>query len=800
VPLDTLIILAMHFKRSLLYFIICFTTPCFAQVENGIPLPELLPALKGMLLPTTTLPSSNSFLKVFIRQGKEIVNKEIVPQFSNYNKTVYPGESLVMTGANFTVPGEDSNGSQSKFAIGYFNGKGTLVVKPLICSFIENSKVVLSVSDSIKPGIYTIWARNKNGWGSPVIVNRPELWWVGPEDAILEDSVSYYGTNLSKNAAEGSLSWLYLKPVNERQQGVWLKARNANNYKATFLLHGIQEGEYTTWLQNGLADKLGFSRPVKLTIKKGFNWGVNKLNVKDPRFGARGDGVTDDQAAIQKCILEACKIPFSTVYFPEGIYKVSQGFNPPSNIEWLGDGKNKTQLLLSKQFVYNPAFSRQYTLLFSNENSVQCTNARFRNMSFKAMPGTTGQMKSIIYMRGSVNVHFENCLIEAIPGFERLDMSNSRNIYFDGDELILNGAFFSNAKQFFFRNTICKAILDANVMLEFWGCNGVSVTGCLAKDKDSSNKGQSIGRFFYGNNIWGSNINIYLANNTTQNLAPRKSPEVDQNSGEQFLWEGTNIVYLGKGLCNYSGELSIRGFNPGQNDLAQLNMGVFIIKGRGAGQYNGVKKATLSSVTLSGPWNVVPDTSSVFMISSYSGNCVIYRNTIDGKAERIKDNIASAGIQLYGNSMNFICDRNLIKEVVTGISTWAQIGGYAQHSNVQSFCYFNEFRNNICKNVQTGLGISAYNWYNEPNHYYQLYLGNTFIKNSFEQCNNSAIDMNAKQMTKENIELSVFLQNKFIGNKRNIKVNSGPKPGVNTRHLNNMQTFSSIQIPANQEW
>ena len=45
------------------------------------------------------------------------------------------------------------------------------------------------------------------------------------------------------------------------------------------------------------------------------------FNVKHPKFGAVGDGVTDDAAAIQAA-LDALPASGGTVYFPLGIYMV----------------------------------------------------------------------------------------------------------------------------------------------------------------------------------------------------------------------------------------------------------------------------------------------------------------------------------------------------------------------------------------------------------------------------------------------------------------------------------------------
>lgn len=57
-----------------------------------------------------------------------------------------------------------------------------------------------------------------------------------------------------------------------------------------------------------------------------FGW----LNVKDPLYGAKADGVTDDAAAINAAI-EACPVG-GIVYLPEGVYAVSQPILPKPGV------------------------------------------------------------------------------------------------------------------------------------------------------------------------------------------------------------------------------------------------------------------------------------------------------------------------------------------------------------------------------------------------------------------------------------------------------------------------------------
>lgn len=78
------------------------------------------------------------------------------------------------------------------------------------------------------------------------------------------------------------------------------------------------------------------------------------FNVKDPAYGAAGDGVTDDRAAIQLAIDDAVAAG-GTVFFPPGTYLCGKsGANPysfvldgVSNIRFLGCGWGNTTLLQS---------------------------------------------------------------------------------------------------------------------------------------------------------------------------------------------------------------------------------------------------------------------------------------------------------------------------------------------------------------------------------------------------------------------------------------------------------------------
>ena len=70
-------------------------------------------------------------------------------------------------------------------------------------------------------------------------------------------------------------------------------------------------------------------------------------NVKD--LGAKGDGVTDDTAAIQRAI-SGRSTTRSVIYFPAGTYLVSSGLQARSYSVFLGDPRNRPVIKASARF------------------------------------------------------------------------------------------------------------------------------------------------------------------------------------------------------------------------------------------------------------------------------------------------------------------------------------------------------------------------------------------------------------------------------------------------------------------
>ncbi len=111
-------------------------------------------------------------------------------------------------------------------------------------------------------------------------------------------------------------------------------------YKCT----AANEGSYT-WVSLSVGDLTEINNSINQLSKAIGELGsaVSVINVKD--YGAMGDGVTDDQSAIQAAVNAAVEQGGGTVYLPRGRYVLKSYIAWESNVSLIGDGVGQSILL-----------------------------------------------------------------------------------------------------------------------------------------------------------------------------------------------------------------------------------------------------------------------------------------------------------------------------------------------------------------------------------------------------------------------------------------------------------------------
>lgn len=106
-----------------------------------------------------------------------------------------------------------------------------------------------------------------------------------------------------------------------------------------------------------------FSRTVQAKLRE-------SVSVKD--FGAVGDGVTDDTAAIQAAVTAAEN---GSLYFPAGTYLVNTAILLPSNVFIFGDGDQS--VIKSTTLDNNGTYAGQNQFVASGKTNIQIQNLKF---------------------------------------------------------------------------------------------------------------------------------------------------------------------------------------------------------------------------------------------------------------------------------------------------------------------------------------------------------------------------------------------------------------------------------------
>lgn len=200
--------------------------------------------------------------------------------------------------------------------------------------------------------MYLLWPEDASGAGAPVAVNRPEIWYTIPRKAAPGTPLTVYGRNLA--AADPGPATVRLQPKAGGAAVTLPATGNPYAVEAT-LPASLPAGEYEVWLHRGQGGALGWGA---LHAGEGGTVATRHLSIAPahaydgPTFdvrqlGAKGDGRTDDTAAVLAALAKANATRNSTILFPAGTYLLSQEIGPVSGPEKsgmriLGEGMAKT--------------------------------------------------------------------------------------------------------------------------------------------------------------------------------------------------------------------------------------------------------------------------------------------------------------------------------------------------------------------------------------------------------------------------------------------------------------------------
>lgn len=490
-------------------------------------------------------------------------------------------------------------------------------------------------------GVYSVSLADARG-ETHFYINAPKVNWAISEEGLKAVAGGYLriqGKNLWRKKATAQV---VLISADKKQLTRMKVARFFDDFSVSVNIPaGTPAGDYHLYYHNGLGGKTAWSEPLKIAVVAPVPAKADKLfDVK--AYGAKGDGVNNETAAFRAALEAAGAQGGGTVYVPPGRYMLTGELILPTFTTLKGESKELSQLfwnplgwdtgvlpnsLLSGTHHFaikdlNIWATRAWGIIMQNGPESERGYVTLENLVVRQSAEIGGLLYAVKANRDTVEAELNS-------------RWNKTGIVLRGENLKLRNCDF-NASGMYTFSAAGGFIQHCRFRREGTGVNqpymAVHPKGLIFEDCYKQGDG-----YGYAATIDESH-DLYEARNII--------PFDYTNDREVMTLDGGSGGYAGK-IGHISGTLLTL---PAGADTWRwtpnkwIGGGVFIINGRGTGQYRRIVRHTMDSIYLDQPFLVDPDAGSVISITTVRKNLFYIDNeATDGGA-----------YQLYGSAQNCV--------------------------------------------------------------------------------------------------------------------------------------------------
>jgi len=509
--------------------------------------------------------------------------------------------------------------------------------------------VKLLVPSTFRPGVF-LYEIEGNVLG---LLNAPAVTWLQADQGHVASPGGWlrvFGTCLASDGGPTVLALARSENGRPVRGGpvITAQAENASSWSARFELpQDIPPGEYCLSVHSGVGGSHAWSwrnlrntRAVRIQAPK--PWPDEVFDVA--QFGAEGAGQPTDEAAIRQALARAEQNGGGIVYFPRGRYMLAEPLQVPRYTVLRGQAREQVSLLwpetdqppLQGQVVGTDHFALEDLTLY-------CSN--YTHMIVSDLGRQSGGNVRLERIRVRANIfrgHLkQEQVAERFSLFMKQSTGGGDTVRLGGPNIVIKDCDLYGSGRSIWLRQADGALVQGNTIYQgrwgwysFDGCDGLIFEGNTVTGADLMSTGGGI------NCLSGSySRNVYYAGNTLKLMHgwDREAMTTDAGGGAYYggieECEGTTLV------LNEPGDWS-RGYE---------GAGVFILGGRGMGQYRRVVSYEGDRCEVNRPWIVEPDETSVITITMLHENYLFIGN-------RFED--AGIGLQYYGTTVNCIAAGN----------------------------------------------------------------------------------------------------------------------------------------------
>ncbi len=571
-----------------------------------------------------------------------------------HSDPVLPGETVLVSGYGFD---ENTTVEICRMSDGVAGAPGKQKQKALKKTRTKVSPLQRS-AESVKflvpahwgSGIFCYRLRTKNTCSEWNFLNVPDCWWFqadAGEDAAAGGWLRIFGKCLG---GEGK-SIIRLEDVDSNAARI-IKPYTAGCYSlACKIPRDVQPGNYRLWVHNGAGGSAGWVPAGLLKIRQGEKIKDNVFNVVD--YGARPNVQEDSTNGILMAIHLAESAGGGIVYFPRGryridcpkrhLYSIPEPIKVPSGVILRGEGMNLVSLVWPERKTPLPC------LIMGSDNFT------VEDLTIY----TQGRHNNIIEGNNNVKIHRvrirANCYYRvgtSEPLYKPEDYCEHQRM---GDAIRIQGKVFEITDCDIYHSSsainldLCEYGLIARNIIHHSRSYFFS-SGCR-KIIFEDNECYSNALFAHGGSwsiSWKYGIsNLYFARNFSRHHygGDRENITTD-NHGTAYFGYAAGVSGTRMALK----ERSAWGFRHKDELPVWHNTVVYVLSGKGSGQYRKINGCKGRKIEIDRPWTVEPDSRSVISIGVYNGKNLFIEN-------RVED--AGSVVQLYPPNSECIVAKNI---------------------------------------------------------------------------------------------------------------------------------------------
>lgn len=513
------------------------------------------------------------------------------------------------------------------------------------------------VPESEAPGVFAIKPVVPGRTVRPIYVNVPDVKWAQGDRGTKATKGGWLRVNGNNLAADDGHTQVVLESADTHQLTRLAPQRVFDAYSVQVdVPPDIAAGAYDVYVHNGFGGGTAWSVPVRIEIAAKELWPDAVFDVKD--YGAKGDGVTNDTAAVRDAVDAARHNGGGVVYFPRGRYHLTNTLELAPYTVIRGESQQLTQLFWSPyEWDYGelPAALIKGTHHFAVED-ISLNGSRTGSVIVGDSPLGNVTVKRVRIKANPFVGHITTDTIKKLEdeinayGFVDLVKLKGENVQIvDCDLYGPNRPFaISSAKGAYVKgNTFNNGYAGWYSM---GGPDGLIFEDNKIIDADMTASGGGVNNLGYTRSQ-----NVYFARNTFTHIVG--------NDREAMTLDGGGGVYHGRVQTIDGATLTLPdgGKDASWVPNSWIGAGVFILSGKGAGQLREIVSHTKDTVVLDSPFEVDPDASSLLSITAIQRNGFYVNNMFED----------TGAFQFYGTAVSMVVYGNELRQSA-GLHGWGR--------------------------------------------------------------------------------------------------------------------------------